>query len=165
MTFILTEEGGEVDDPRDPGGRTNKGITQATYDAWRRAHGQLRADVYTIIANEVEAIYHNQFAAPIQFDRLPVGIGYCVLDEAVNSGVDRASRNLQACLGITQDGRIGEITVGMAQRWADPSKLIDRLCDRRLTFLHRLKTYLTFGRGWTARVEFVRAHAKAMVVV
>lgn len=33
---ILKFEGGYVDDPVDPGGATNFGITQRTYDSWRR---------------------------------------------------------------------------------------------------------------------------------
>ena len=32
LRLVLAQEGGRVDDPRDPGGRTNRGITQATYD-------------------------------------------------------------------------------------------------------------------------------------
>lgn len=35
LAFVLRWEGGFVDNPADPGGRTNKGITQKVYDAWR----------------------------------------------------------------------------------------------------------------------------------
>ena len=37
LQFVLEREGGRVDDPRDRGGRTNKGVTQRVYDAHRRA--------------------------------------------------------------------------------------------------------------------------------
>ena len=35
LTFVLRWEGGYVDHPADPGGATNYGVTQRTYDAWR----------------------------------------------------------------------------------------------------------------------------------
>ena len=35
LAFVLRWEGGFVDDPRDRGGRTMKGVTQNVYNAWR----------------------------------------------------------------------------------------------------------------------------------
>ena len=40
LAQVLHYEGGYVDHPKDPGGPTNKGITQAVYDAWRKAANQ-----------------------------------------------------------------------------------------------------------------------------
>jgi len=37
LPFVLRWEGGFVDHPADPGGRTNRGVTQRTYDAWRQS--------------------------------------------------------------------------------------------------------------------------------
>jgi lysozyme family protein len=37
LAFTLRQEGGHVDDPADPGGATNMGITLATYRIWRPA--------------------------------------------------------------------------------------------------------------------------------
>jgi len=34
VAFTLRQEGGYVDDPADPGGATNMGITLATYREW-----------------------------------------------------------------------------------------------------------------------------------
>ena len=42
MPFILRWEGGYVNHPADPGGATNKGVTQKVYDDWRERQG-LRA--------------------------------------------------------------------------------------------------------------------------
>ena len=39
LPFVLRWEGGFVDHPNDPGGRTNKGVTQKVYDAWRKRQG------------------------------------------------------------------------------------------------------------------------------
>ena len=35
LALVLESEGGYVDDPRDPGGATNLGITRATLARWR----------------------------------------------------------------------------------------------------------------------------------
>lgn len=40
LDLVLKHEGGYVDQPRDPGGATNRGNTQAVYDAFRRTAGQ-----------------------------------------------------------------------------------------------------------------------------
>lgn len=36
MNYILKSEGGFSDRKNDLGGRTNKGVTQNTYNAWRK---------------------------------------------------------------------------------------------------------------------------------
>lgn len=162
LALVLEVEGGRVDDPRDPGGRTNHGITQHTYDAWRARAGLPRRDVFLIGAEDVAAIFRCQYADPIRFDDLPAGVGYAVFDEAVNAGPIVAARGLQGALGIARDGAIGIATLAALHACADRSALIQRLCDTRLGFLGRLRTWPVFGRGWTARVEFVRARALAM---
>ncbi|WP_274853201.1 glycosyl hydrolase 108 family protein [Sinorhizobium meliloti] len=37
LARVLVHEGGYVNHPRDPGGATNQGIIQRTYDAYRRS--------------------------------------------------------------------------------------------------------------------------------
>ena len=163
LALVLQEEGGKVDDKRDPGGRTNKGVTQRVYDAWRLKQGLPRRDVYLIAAAEVTAIYRHQYADPIHFDDLPPAVAYAVFDDAVNSGPVEAAKELQAALGCAADGAIGVVTIEACRRINDRRALVNRLCDGRLTFLRRLKAWISYGRGWTNRVEFVRTHALKMV--
>ena len=55
LPHVLVHEGGKVDHPKDPGGRTNKGVTQRVYNAWRgKSHLPMR-DVYLIDDLEVAA--------------------------------------------------------------------------------------------------------------
>lgn len=61
LAFVLLREGGRVDDPADKGGRTNKGVTQRTYDAWRVDRGLPRRDVWEIVDHEVEEIYRTGY--------------------------------------------------------------------------------------------------------
>ncbi|MBI1495359.1 glycoside hydrolase family 108 protein [Halocynthiibacter styelae] len=162
FALLAVHEGGYVNHPDDPGGATNKGVTQRTYDNYRARHGLAPRHVRQITHNEVAAIYQVQYWGAIQADELPEGLAYCVFDAAVNSGPARAVRWLQAEIGATVDGVIGNETLGLASR-ADAAALIDRYCDRRLRFMKRLRHWPTFRNGWSARVAEVRAQAKVWV--
>ncbi len=152
LDLILAHEGGKVDNPKDPGGRTNLGVTQKVYDAWRVARGLAKRDVWTMPRAEALEIYKAQYLKPIRYGDLPPGLNYAVADFSVNSGVSRAVRYLQACLGVKQDGVIGEITLAKLRGVNDLTGLIDAYCVRRMKFLRGLKTFSTFGKGWTRRV-------------
>jgi lysozyme family protein len=94
-------------------------------------------------------------------DELPAGVDYAVMDFAVNSGTSRAAKTLQRAAGVQDDGAIGDQTM-KAVNSADPITLIDTVCDQRLAFLQALPTFATFGRGWTARVQRVKAASEQM---
>lgn len=150
LALVLEHEGGYVNHPRDPGGATNKGVTQAVYDAYRKVRGRGPQSVKYIAPAEVLAIYKFQYWDRVQGDFLPDGVDYAVFDFAVNSGVSRASKYLQAVVGVAQDGQIGARTLASI---GSPARVINALCDRRTGFLRQLATFATFGRGWTKRVE------------
>jgi lysozyme family protein len=162
LALVLEHEGGYVNHPKDPGGATMKGVTQAVYDAYRKLRGRGLLSVKHITDEELRAIYKFQYWDKVQGDFLPAGVDYAVFDFAVNSGVSRAAKYLQAVLGVAQDGQIGAKTIAAI---TSPAYTINALCDRRVGFLRNLKTFLTFGKGWTRRVQGVRAHALEMVNV
>jgi lysozyme family protein len=159
LSLVLVHEGGYVNHPRDPGGATNRGVTQAVYDAYRKTRGRGAQSVKFITDDEVKAIYRFQYWDRVQGDLLPAGLDYAVFDFAVNSGVGRASKYLQAVVGTPQDGVIGARTLAAIQ---SPKNAINALCDRRMSFLRNLRTFLAFGKGWTRRVTDVRKHALDM---
>jgi lysozyme family protein len=162
LTLVLQHEGGFVDDPQDPGGRTNRGVTQAVYDDWRVGEGLVRRDVKLLNDYEVGAIYRKRYWDACRCDDLPVGVDYCVFDFAVNSGVNRACRYLQRAVGVADDGQVGAMTIGAAA--AIPAiATIEKVCAARLNFLKQLPTFARFGKGWTTRVQDVCARAKVMV--
>ena len=161
LKWCLAHEGGYVNHPKDPGGATNKGITQRVFDAYRTRKGQNVTSVKFITAEEVRDIYRAQYWARAQCDYLPSGLDYAVFDFAVNSGVSRASKYLQGVLGVDQDGDIGQMTLA-AIEGKNTADLITQLCNDRMAFLKRLKTWSTFGRGWSRRVSDVRARSLEM---
>ena len=149
--WVLAYEGGFVDHPKDPGGATNQGITQRTYDAYRRRIGHATQSVRMIGNVERDTIYRVQYWDAIRGDDLPGGVDAAVYDFAVNSGPSRAAKYLQRIAGVKQDGVIGLQTLDAVAR-LDPVVVIDRLCEARMTFLRGLKTWGTFGKGWSRRV-------------
>lgn len=162
LRLVLADEGGVSDNKHDRGGLTNKGITQATYDAWRELHGRPTRSVRAIEHAEVDAIYREQFANKILFDKLPLGLDYALFDFAVNSGVSRAVRFLQRILKVRTDGSLGARTLA-ALAEADIERVITSLCEERLRFLKRLKTWKHFGKGWEKRVNRAEKNALAMI--
>lgn len=162
LKLVLVHEGGYVNHPKDPGGATMKGVTQAVYDAYRVRHDLPKQTVKKIANAELEAIYRDQYWRTIHADEMPRGVDYCVFDYAVNSGPGRAVKDLQRALGVKVDGIVGMGTM-TAIGLADDARLINDICDRRLRFLKSLKTWRTFGRGWATRVAGVRRDGLAMV--
>jgi lysozyme family protein len=151
MRWIGLSEGGYVNHPDDPGGATDRGITQRTYDAWNKAQGLPQKPVRGISKATAEEILAEQYFAPVWFDRLPDGLDYAMADYAVNSGPARAVKELQRILGVAVDGVMGAETFGAVQDH-DAERLIEELCQRRMDFLRRLHHWPTFGKGWTRRV-------------
>tara|TARA_R110000868_G_scaffold237132_9_gene491596 strand:- start:4601 stop:5263 length:663 start_codon:yes stop_codon:yes gene_type:complete len=149
--WIGLSEGGYVNHPEDPGGATDRGITQRTYNDWRAMQGKSQISVRGISKAEAEAIIAHQYLDKVGADLLPSGLDYCVADYAVNSGVAQAARDLQRVLGVTVDGVVGAQTIAAANR-AKAETVIEDLCERRMRFLRGLRTWSTFGGGWKVRV-------------
>ena len=109
-----------------------------------------------------DAIYRKKYWTGSRCDDLPAGVDYCVFDGSVNSGVAQSAKWLQRALGVTVDGHIGDHTL-LAAKDADHAALVRSICDQRMKFLRSLRTFPTFGKGWTRRVNDVRATALGMV--
>ena len=154
IDFVLLEEGGLVNHPRDPGGLTKFGISQRSYP---------KLDIRRLTLDQAKAIYRRDFWDRIRGDALPVGVDLVVLDMAVNAGVRRAVQLLQQGAGATDDGIIGPLTLAAVRR-RPPPDLIEAYSRLRLTYYRSLKHWPTFGRGWSARVTRCRQMALALAL-
>lgn len=160
-------EGGNVDHPADPGGRTSRGVTQRTYDAYRRTRGQPTQDVYRMSETERADIYQSGYWQPVRGDELPVGVDLATYDPAVNSGPSRGVKWLQTGINkahgwqvVTVDGRMGPATMSAA--WRCPAaEVVKQACAARRGFLQALRTFAVFGRGWMSRVADIEARGVA----
>ncbi|HEX2753704.1 MAG TPA: glycoside hydrolase family 108 protein [Alphaproteobacteria bacterium] len=161
LSLVLKSEGGFVNDPHDPGGATNLGVTIATFRQYVNPNGTV-ADLKALTTAQAGKVYKGQYWDAVKGDQLPDGVDYAVFDFAVNSGPGRAAKFLQAIVGVSQDGQIGPATLAAAAN-LPRSTIIQNICDNRLTFLKGLPTWSRFGRGWSSRVASVRTVALAMV--
>ena len=163
LAFVLAAEGGYVDDPMDPGGATNFGITLDVLRQWR--HGPVtKDDVRTLGRDEAGAIYRTSYWNASRCPDLPAGVDLMVFDASVNIGNGRSARFLQEALGVAVDGSIGPLTLAAAD--GKPAAcIIDDLARLRLAFYRSLPTYRRFGADWTARVAQAQAHALRMAGV
>lgn len=162
LKVVLGYEGGYSNDPADPGGPTNFGVTQKVYDAYRLTQGHALQPVKAITTAEVEAIYKRQYWDPIRGDDLPEGVNLALFDFGVNSGTGKVAKVVQKVLGLTVDGHVGEGTLA-AILAADPARLVQGICEDRRAFLKGLSTFGRFGKGWMARVDHVSAAAMKMM--
>ena len=140
LEFVLRWEGGYVNHPSDPGGATNMGITQKTYDAWLRSKGMTPRDVKDIPDADVASIYKTEYWDVCGAGQLPAPLDLLHFDAAVNHGPGRAAQFLRAA------GR-------------SPSKYL----DTRTAFYHQLvgknAKMGVFLKGWLKRVDSLRKAA------
>lgn len=157
---LLVHEGGYSNHPSDPGGPTKFGITIADYRKYVKPDADAD-DVRAMPLDHAKAIYREKYWRALRCDELPAGLDYAMFDYGVNSGVSRAAKVLQRLLGLPDDGRMSDALIEAA-RAQDAAGLVARLCDERLAFLKRLRTWSVFGAGWGRRVAEVRRAALAL---
>jgi len=162
LSLVLKHEGGWSDHPADPGGATMKGVTLANFRRFVKP-GATKDDLRKITDEQVATVYRRHYWDAVAGAELPGGIDFAVFDFAVNSGPDRAAKFLQQAVGAKVDGKIGPSTLAATKKLMRAT-VINDLCDKRMTFLKGLKTWPTFGKGWTSRVSAVRADALKMSV-
>jgi lysozyme family protein len=160
LAFVLAAEGGYVDDPLDPGGATNLGITLNLLTDWRHS-AVTKQDVMNLNRDEAAAIYRARYWNVVRGGSLPAGVDLMVFDAAVNLGAGRSALILQAIVGTPQDGSIGPVTVAAVVA-ASPTDTIGALATKRSDYYHSLSTFDHFGAGWIKRVTNAKAVAFEM---
>ena len=160
IAAILMEEGGNDDDPHDPGGRTSRGITQREYNAYRKRKNLSTRDVWQATDAEVAEIYLISYWLP-WCPQLPAGIDLFYFNMCVNAGSIQATKLLQRCLGVADDGHIGIITLGAIEniKIEDHDELVRRFATKSMAFYRSLKGWKYFGRGWTSRTKTIETKA------
>ena len=164
VPYIFRMEGGYSDDPGDPGGATNYGITLATLRAWDRDPDLTPANVRAMTQRQAREIYRANYWNAMQCGALPPGLDLEVFDFGVNAGPSRAIKTLQSLVGVTEDGFMGPVTLA-AVRTREPFELIERYTEARLEFYKSLRSESEFLRGWERRVTEIQTAALRMAAV
>ena len=163
LAKMLAHEGGFVNHPQDPGGMTNLGVTKRVWEEWV-GHDVDEKQMRALTHETVAPLYKRKYWDAIRADELVAGVDYCVFDVAVNSGPGRAIKFLQSAVGVVADGGFGPTTLAAVKdAEEDPTRLIELYCAKRLDFLQSLKTFETFGKGWSRRVAEVKDAALKML--
>jgi lysozyme family protein len=149
LVMLLEHEGGYVNNVNDRGGMTNLGVTRRVYEDWidRPVTEQEMRD---LTPDDVAPIYKKNYWDRVKGDQLPSGLDWCAFDWAVNSGSGRPAKAIQRAVGATQDGAIGNQTLGLIAE-KDPKFIIDYVYTVRQAFYESLDDYKHFGRGWSRR--------------
>lgn len=167
LEMILKAEGGYVNDPADPGGATNMGVTLKTYQS---IHPDATVDdLKAMTVDEAKSIYREHYITIPHIDQLPPDIIPNVADMAVNAGVARAGKTLQTALDhvgqdVVADGQIGSGTIAAAAAAVEASgagAVNNAIADVRVAFYKGLvaaKPALgKFLHGWLLRADSFRA--------
>lgn len=136
---LLGNEGGYVDDPKDPGGETNWGISKRSYP---------EVDIKNLTQDGAKAIYLRDFWDPL--GDAPAAVKFQAFDFAVNSGIQTAIRKLQAAISVADDGHWGPQSAAKLASM-DLNDVLMRYVAQRLRFWASLSTWPTYGKGWAIR--------------
>jgi len=149
FSFIIRAdiEGGYVNDPHDPGGETNYGISKRAYP---------HLNIPALTPAEARAIYYRDYWLRTQSERLPASLAIAVFDCAVNQGTGRAKRLLQRAARVRADGKIGPITRA-AIASVDPDQLLLEFLSHRLRAYSMTRNASRYMRGWSRRVLLLHA--------
>jgi len=161
LETILHHEGGYVNHPKDPGGETNLGVTKRVYEEWGGTK-----DMKDLTVEDVAPIYKKNYWDRVKGDDLPSGLDLCVFDFGVNAGTGRSAKYLQRMIGTVADGGIGPNTLKALDNYVESEGLeqtIRNFQEARQKYYESLKTFETFGRGWTRRVDETTELAVSMI--
>jgi lysozyme family protein len=158
---IVAREGGFVNDPADPGGATNQGVTLNTL---RRlgidVTGDSRidtADVRALTRAQAVAIYIEHYFRRPGLGALPEVLQASVFDMYVNSGANavKVLQRLLSSMGFAcdPDGQIGAQTIRAAQMAyeAAPSHLADAYGIARRNYYYALADARPASRKFASR--------------
>jgi len=156
---VLKSEGGWVNNPKDPGGETNLGVTKKVWQEWV---GHEVKTMQELTSTDVAPMYQAKYWMACYANQLPIGVDYMAFDAAVNMGAGRSVKLLQECLGCVPDGTIGPRTMQLIDG-KDPKDVVEAFSQRKISFYESLPTFPTFGKGWLKRVEDVKQNALKMI--
>jgi lysozyme family protein len=152
VVFVLEQEGGEVNDPNDPGGWTKYGISQRAYPD---------VDIPGLMIEEAKAIYRRDYWDKLP--QLPNPVKLLAFDFGVNAGIGRAVKSLQAAIGVKVDGYWGPMSESKLDSFPAREVLIKYSAERARHYALLDDLDDLYARGWMLRT--FRAYNEALALV
>ena len=151
LALVLKSEGGYVNNPKDPGGMTNLGITKKSLEEWL-GHDVDEKFMRNLTPEMAAPFYEQKYWRSCYGEVLPRGLDFIVFSMAVNAGPGRSIKLLQQSIGCVPDGVIGPATRRLISD-SNSATLIAKFSETRREYYKSLKTFPIFGKGWLARVD------------
>jgi len=152
VDIVLKNEGGYVNDPKDPGGETNFGISKA-------AHPGL--DIKNLSEDDAKSIYYTEYWYPNKLSELNnQSVANFALDTLVHHG--KGGLILQEAVNVSggstvPDNKVGPHTIASINAIA-PSFYLQNAVARRIAYMEELvrnnPSLAKFLRGWKMRAAF-----------
>ena len=135
LKFILSAEGGYTNHPLDKGGATNKGITQNTYNQWRKSQSLPIQNIKNISDEEAESIYYQLYWCKSGCDNFSPKFAVLCFDTAVNMGIKRNKEFL------------------LAAEYKYPQKFIEARKKAYYRIAEKNPAQKVFLKGWLNRIK------------
>ena len=147
IEVVLRNEGGYVNDPSDPGGETNFGITKAEYPD---------IDIKNLKKDQAVNIYKMDFWDKMNLEGIEDELLVLqVFDMGVNAGIRTSIKMIQRLAGAYPDGICGPITKNLIN--ASNQNLVELFKTERKKYYSALvRKNLKLNRflqGWFNRVD------------
>jgi lysozyme family protein len=149
LDLVLKSEGGWVNNPADPGGETNLGVTKRV---WIEYVGHPVDSLKKLTKDDVAPLYELKYWRPCYCEVLPRGLDFVVFSMGVNAGPGRSVKLLQSAIGCVPDGVIGPKTRELISS-SNGADIIKKFSTARREYYQSLKTFPIFGKGWLLRVD------------
>jgi lysozyme family protein len=152
VKVILKHEGGYVNDPVDPGGETNMGIS-------KRAYPDL--DIKGLTKEKAEEIYYKDYWLKSKAPQVPEELRLIYFDMVVNMGKSRAVKILQTAVnakGVKTDidGGIGPQTISNSLKSGlEPARLRSYRVKYYADLVNRKPSLEKYWYGWYRRATQV----------
>ena len=161
--FVSRWEGGYVDNPADPGGATNYGISLRFLKGKGLDIGDIDGDgdidvddIRALTLDKAKALMRRNFWDVFPLDNVKPLCAMVIYDTAVNMGVGYAKKMTQQALGVAVDGRWGPLTWG-ALKLCNDRKTAAAMCHiRRERYCELARNNPALGaflKGWLRRVD------------
>jgi len=154
LAFTLKWEGGYSNHVADSGGATNYGVTQNTYNKYRKEQGLSPRAVRNIELEEVKDIYYEMYWLPSKSGTMHEPLGIVYFDTVVNFGLGGGAKLMQRALGVADDGAWGPGTQKAflkANNMDTAVKLCQERIARRYELVARNPRLRVFLKGWLRR--------------
>ena len=151
VEFVLSNEGGYVNNPNDKGGETNFGISKRSFP---------NMDIKNLTKEQAIDIYYDHYWKKC-FEQLPTKLAIKIFDMIVNMGEPRAAILFQRAINdcgckVSVDGKIGQQTIGAANS-IQLARLMNTLRGKcrefYLDIIKRNPEMIVFEKGWLARAD------------